>query len=113
MFPCCLGADRLKRQVSLVARQNSATSRTGPLAPLLAAVGAVRVPGGLMRDITAAINEDGDLADSSSEQVGSLPTRRAQCDSQPQHADTVVCCCVVLMMLWETHTSMKLESKRE
>jgi hypothetical protein len=63
------GADRLKRQVNLVARQNNALSRTGPLGPLLEAVAAVRVPAALMRDITAAINEDGELADSSSEQV--------------------------------------------
>jgi hypothetical protein len=63
------GADRLKRQVNLVARQNNALQRNGPLGPLLEAVAGVRVPAGLMRDITAAINEDGELADSSSEQV--------------------------------------------
>ncbi|WIA23370.1 hypothetical protein OEZ85_000133 [Tetradesmus obliquus] len=63
------GADRLKRQVGLVARQNNATQRNGPLGPLLDAVAAVRVPAALMRDINAAINEDGELADSSSEQV--------------------------------------------
>ncbi|KAF6255024.1 hypothetical protein COO60DRAFT_258769 [Scenedesmus sp. NREL 46B-D3] len=63
------GADRLKRQVNLVARQNNATQRGGPLEPLLEAVAGVRVPAALMRDINAAINEDGELADSSSEQV--------------------------------------------
>jgi hypothetical protein len=66
------GADRLKRQVNLVARQNNALQRNGPLGPLLEAVAGVRVPAGLMRDITAAINQDGELADSSSEQVNRL-----------------------------------------
>jgi hypothetical protein len=68
-FPV-LGADRLKRQIALVARQHRATGRDSPLRPLLDATAAVAVPRGLMGAITAAIQEDGELADNASEQVG-------------------------------------------
>lgn len=68
----CLGADRLKRQIQLVARQNNVTNKDSPIWPLLAAVAAVSTPKGLMRDIAAAVNEDGQLADSASEQVTAL-----------------------------------------
>jgi hypothetical protein len=66
------GADRLKRQIALVARQNRATGRDSPLRPLLDATGAVNVPKALMSAITNAVQEDGELADAASEQVGGL-----------------------------------------
>lgn len=77
--PACLpaGADRLKRQIALVARQNRITGRDSPLRPLLDATGAVNVPRGLMGAITAAIKEDGELADNASEQVSLPPVARA------------------------------------
>lgn len=64
------GADRLKRQIALTARQNRATGRDSPLRPLLDATTPLVVPRGLMGAITAAIQEDGTVADSASEQVG-------------------------------------------
>eukprot|EP00879_Flechtneria_rotunda_P017603 GHRR01018453.1.p1 GENE.GHRR01018453.1~~GHRR01018453.1.p1 ORF type:complete len:365 (+),score=118.66 GHRR01018453.1:674-1768(+) len=63
------GADRLKRQIQLVARQNHANHKGSLLWPLLAAVAQITVPAALMRDITSIITEDGELTDAASEQV--------------------------------------------
>jgi hypothetical protein len=59
--------------VNLTARQNNVmTGKNSPLWPLLEAVGRISTPQALMRDIMNCINEDGQLADSASEQVSGL-----------------------------------------
>jgi hypothetical protein len=63
------GADKLKKQIQTAARQAQAAGPASPLRPLLDAVRGLAPPAGLVRDIGAAVGEDGDVLESASEQV--------------------------------------------
>jgi hypothetical protein len=63
------GAEKLKKQIQMVSRQQQAGGREGALRPLLSAVAGLAAPAALVRDIGAAVGEDGEVQEGASEQV--------------------------------------------
>ncbi|EFJ45039.1 hypothetical protein VOLCADRAFT_40753, partial [Volvox carteri f. nagariensis] len=69
------GAERLRKQVVVAARENDALRPDSPVRVLLAAVGQVRQQPLLVRSVVMAIDEEGRVQDSASEQLRGLRAR--------------------------------------
>eukprot|EP00198_Chlamydomonas_reinhardtii_P000810 XP_001690145.1 predicted protein [Chlamydomonas reinhardtii] len=69
------GAERLRKQVVIAARDNDALRPDSPVRLLLAAVGRVRPQPHLLRSVAQAIDEDNNIQDSASEQLRGLRGR--------------------------------------
>ncbi|GLC37921.1 hypothetical protein PLESTF_000610400 [Pleodorina starrii] len=69
------GADRLRKQVVVAARENDAMRPDSPVRVLLAAAGQLRQQPFLVRSVSMAIDEDANVQDSASEQLRGLRAR--------------------------------------
>ncbi|KAG2444932.1 hypothetical protein HXX76_001668 [Chlamydomonas incerta] len=69
------GAERLRKQVVIAARDNDALRPDSPVRLLLAAVGRVRPQPHLLRSVAQAVDEDNNILDSASEQLRGLRAR--------------------------------------
>ena len=64
------GAQKLRKQIQMASRQHGNSSGRGAaLAPLLSATARIQSPEGLMRDIVAWVDDEGNVQEQASEQV--------------------------------------------